>query len=84
MEDIITRLVDDLPGSVRGMTIRDANGDYNIYLNAKLSYEELQTVYRHELAHITGHDFDREGPVSAIEEACEDRADQDSGTPNTP
>lgn len=77
MEEIITRLAEDLPASVQGLTVRDSNGDYNVYLNAKLSREEQQRVYCHELEHIRGGDFDRHDPVRAIEQECENRTARD-------
>lgn len=77
MDEIITRLAEDLPVSVQGLTVRDSNGDYNVYLNAKLSREEQQRVYCHELEHIRGGDFDRLDPVSALERDCEARTARD-------
>ena len=58
MDDIIGRLV-PRPRTIKGFTIPDENGDYNIYLNDKLSDRELCDVYDHEMAHIdAGHFYD--------------------------
>lgn len=56
MEKIITRIV-DLPLSIRGYTSLDAEGNYNIYINAKLSREMQEKAYKHELTHIRRDDF---------------------------
>ena len=42
MDNIIIRLIDGLPCSVRAFTVVDENGDYNVYLNSKLSHEQLR------------------------------------------
>lgn len=58
MDDIIVRLV-PLPPSVKGFTIPDENGDYNIYLNVSLDDAELCQAYDHEVEHIGhGHFYD--------------------------
>ena len=55
MNDFIVRIV-PLPKHVRGFTIPDENGDYNIYLNAALDDAELVKAYDHEVEHIErGH-----------------------------
>ena len=56
MNDFIVRLV-RLPSSIKGFTIPDENGDYNIYLNDKLYGEELNAAYDHEVEHIERGDF---------------------------
>lgn len=66
MNDIIVR-VTDLPCSVRGMTSPDANGDYNIYLNARLNFETQQKTYNHELKHIKMNHFESFKSVAECE-----------------
>lgn len=56
MNDFIVRLV-PLPSSIRGFTIPDENGDYNIYLNDQLFGDELNDAYDHEVEHIENGDF---------------------------
>ena len=51
MNDIICRYV-EFPSKVKAVTVADENGDYNIYINAALSYQERQQTYRHEITHI--------------------------------
>lgn len=66
MEEIIQRNI-DLPTTIRGYTIRDHNGDYNIYINARMTTERQIEAYRHELKHIRNGDFNRTGSVDLIE-----------------
>ena len=66
MENIITRLI-SLPYAVEGTTVKDENGDYNMYLNANLPMERIQAAYEHEIIHIEyGHFYD-ERPVEVKE-----------------
>ena len=58
MDDYIIRIV-SLPEHVGGLTMVDENGDYNIYLNSRLSPDRLVEAYDHEVAHIqSGHLYD--------------------------
>lgn len=56
-----------LPVSVRGLTIPDENGNYNIYINKYLSQEMQQKTYFHEITHIENNDFEIQIPVKIIE-----------------
>ena len=56
MEEIIIRLM-PLPVHVRAFTLPDAQGDYNVYINVRLSSEQQKRSYRHELRHIARGDF---------------------------
>ena len=50
----------DLPPSIKGMTIRsfDSEGDwYTIVLNSRLSKEQQEEAYEHEMEHINNDDF---------------------------
>ncbi|MCL2707174.1 MAG: hypothetical protein FWE97_03335 [Dehalococcoidia bacterium] len=56
MEEIIVRLSADLPHEVRAITVTDANGDYNVYVNSRLAYYDRMVAHDHEIAHIeNGH-----------------------------
>lgn len=66
MEEIIKRNI-NLPTTIRGYTIRDHNGDYNIYINARMTTERQMETYMHELRHIREGDFSRSGSVDLIE-----------------
>ena len=56
MEDIFVRLK-DLPYGMTAVTILDEDGDYNVYVNARLSYDGQLQAQRHEMVHIQLDDF---------------------------
>lgn len=66
MDCIIIRVV-DLPFPLKGATVLDNEGDYNVYLNAKLSADERVETYRHEIEHIRQGHFYQERPVADLE-----------------
>ncbi len=66
MDEIIKRVL-DLPDGVYGYTVRDLEGDYNIYISSRMSYERQLETYEHELEHIRGDDFNRKTAVGLIE-----------------
>ncbi len=58
MDNYIVRIV-KLPRSVRGFTIPDENGDYNIYLNDRLPDADHIKAYNQEVQPIErGHYYD--------------------------
>lgn len=56
MDEIICRFV-GLPATVKAVTVVDNDGDYNVYINAYLSFEEQKKAYRHEARHIKKNHF---------------------------
>lgn len=48
----------DLPLTTKGVTVEDANGFFNIYINENLSVEQQQAALEHEMTHIRRGDFD--------------------------
>lgn len=66
MDAVIIRVI-DLPIGVKGMTVKDGEGDYNIYLNARYSPEEQAVAFRHEVDHIRNGDFYSEEDVAEKE-----------------
>jgi len=67
MEFVIIRIMDL---TVPGVTVLDDDGNYNVYINARLTYEQRQTVLAHELRHINkGHFYDNRPVVEDEEEA---------------
>ena len=66
MDEIITKLK-DLPTKFYGLTIRDKEGDFNIFINSRMSRERQIEAYEHELEHIRRGDFSRSGSVDIIE-----------------
>ncbi|MDQ7095008.1 hypothetical protein REC12_15535 [Desulfosporosinus sp. PR] len=57
----------DLPITVKGMTVTDGEGNYNVYLNNKLSQNTIIKTYIHELKHIENNDFESIENVANIE-----------------
>ena len=62
MDSVIIRII-DLPIGVDGMTVKDSNDDYNVYLNARLSGDQQVIAFHHELDHIKNGDFYNEESV---------------------
>ena len=62
MDVVITRVI-NLPYGVKGVTIKDENDDYNIYLNARYSTDIQVVAFQHEVEHIRNGDFYTEDPV---------------------
>ena len=70
MNEVIVR-IRDFPCGTNGVTVMDENGDYNIYINAKLSEIEQQRAYKHELEHINRDHFYSDKEVKVMEEEAE-------------
>ena len=66
MGDIFIRYI-NMELSVPAVTQIDSNGDYNVYINARLGYAQQQQAKEHELRHITGDHFYRNSPVTLDE-----------------
>ncbi len=71
MDDIVCRII-ELPSRVNAVTVVDENGDFNVYVNARLSYEQQREAYKHECRHIRGQHFHSHKSV----ETCEQEANQ--------
>ncbi len=65
-ENIYIRKI-PLPFSVRAFTLPDAQGDYNIYINERLSSEQQEKSLAHEKKHIQRGDFLKEESALTIE-----------------
>ena len=59
---VIVRII-DLPIGVKGMTVKDSEDDFNIYLNARYSGDIQADAFRHEIEHIKKGHFYVESPV---------------------
>lgn len=68
MDNYIIRIV-KLPPHVGGITIPDENGDYNIYINSRLSDAKMVEVYDHEVYHIEHGHFSDDTKTVAEKEA---------------
>ncbi len=49
----------NLPYKVRGLTTKNSDETYTIFLNSRLTFEQQMKTYLHELLHIKNCDFDR-------------------------
>ncbi len=67
METIIIRYL-DLPCKCHGYVRRDADGNYNIYINARLSIDMQRDTVQHELRHVERGDFDSVENICNVEE----------------
>jgi len=63
VDNIIVRIV-EMPLSIHGMTVVDADGNYNVYLNSKC---DIESAFIHELLHIVKNDFYSEDDIRLIE-----------------
>ena len=66
MNEVYVRLL-SLPLHVRAFTVPDPQGDYNVYVNSRLTLAQMKKSVAHELRHIARGDFGREEPASVIE-----------------
>lgn len=66
MEEIIVRSV-DMPAGVRGFTVLDYAGDYNVYINTRQSYEIQKSALEHEINHIKLGHFNSSKSIDDIE-----------------
>ena len=56
MNNIVCRIV-ELPLRVNAVTVVDECGDFNVYVNSRLSEDERQRAFRHELRHVKMRHF---------------------------
>lgn len=54
--DIFIRGI-EMPLTVRGVTVLDDEGNYNVYINILLSYETQKSAAKHEIMHIKKEHF---------------------------
>ncbi len=66
MENVIVRLR-DMPNGIRGVTVLDSDGDYNVYINSRLTGQIQRIAYVHELRHIRRGDFHSERSIDSLE-----------------
>ena len=74
MDEIFVRLI-NFPYGVGGTTVTDNDGDYNVYINARESYNQQKETLNHELSHIS-HDHFYDGR-SVEEDESEAEAEED-------
>lgn len=64
MDNIIIRII-HMPPDVHGMTVVDADGNYNMYLNSR---GDIESAFIHEIRHIVNGDFYSEEDIKCIED----------------
>ncbi len=62
MDEIYIRGI-EFPLKVKGVTVLDCNGDYNVYINKLLSDELQKKATKHEIRHIKKDHFYNFEPV---------------------
>ena len=78
MDAIIIRLI-DMPVSVHAVTRKDAEGDYNVYVNARLDADARAKAVRHELRHIVlGHFYEHDRTVAELEDEARDERTEEN------
>lgn len=75
MEYINLQVVDWLPLSVSGLTIKNDDDGFTVLLNSKMSYHKQKETYLHETMHIVNKDFeaDIEKQVNKLEKDRHER-----------
>lgn len=63
-----------LPVAVEGVTLPNADGSFDIYLNSLLPPEKRASVLEHELTHIRREHFYLDMPVSLMERQADGEA----------
>lgn len=67
MEDIFVQVI-DMDVMIPEQVVKNQDGSYTIFLNARYSHEYNLKSYQHAIEHINNGDFDREcGDVQEIE-----------------
>lgn len=56
-----------LPRAVRGITVKDSDDFFNIYINVALSERERSEALAHELGHAYRDDFSTGAHISLVE-----------------
>ena len=67
MEEIIVRVIDFGNCAADGLTIKDSDDNYNVYLNSRLSHEKQLQAFEHEMRHIRMGHFWSDRPVKELE-----------------
>lgn len=73
MKTVLVRYI-NLPGTVNAVTVVDENGDFNVYINERLSYYEKFRALKHEVYHIKHDHLDDKKPLEGCEEEANDSA----------
>lgn len=64
----------DLPCTIKGLTAKDENDFYTIYINARFSDKQQMEAFLHEIEHIKNNDFCNDICfVEDLESRCQER-----------
>ena len=66
MNDVYVYLI-DMPYKVHEVVSPCLDGNYTVYLNSRLSYQDRVKAYNHALRHIETCDFECEEDIQTIE-----------------
>ena len=66
MYDVFVKVIDFPTTKVKETVTENSDGSYTIFLNAKMSADQLEKSYLHALGHIEHNDFEKEN-VQIIE-----------------
>lgn len=47
----------DLPVKVKGLTVKNEDDSYSVFLNSRMAQNQIEKAYRHEMIHIERDDF---------------------------
>lgn len=72
MYDIHIRYI-KLPIRIYAVTVPDEYGDYNIYVNDSLCFNQQEKAIKHEIEHIENGDFEKYIPVAEIEKRVKEK-----------
>jgi len=64
---VFVRLVDFPTCTCGGMVMLNDDGTYSVYLNSRLSNDQIRRAYEHEKRHILRDDLYRDVDVSVLE-----------------
>lgn len=66
--DYCVRVI-DFPTHLGGAVVTSEDGFYNVYLNARCSWEKQREAFLHEMQHITRDDFYNDKDIMEVESA---------------
>lgn len=64
-----------MPTRVKGQTVKNEDGSYSVFLNARMASNQIEKTYQHEIEHIENGDFVKE-QVQRIEAYAHKISDQ--------
>lgn len=66
MDNVFVRL-DGMPAKLKGYVVLDENGDYNVFINKNLNYEQQMKALAHEIVHIDNQHLRVNLPIELCE-----------------